>query len=292
MSLKKRVRSIANRFGVDICEYEKDGFPDLYYDLYGEETVRCKRFYNIGAGSFRHPAWTNVDHESEWYEGQQGQSVGIDWDLLSLTPIPVESDTAQAAYTSHTIEHITDAAAANLFGQMHRILKKGGFFRLTMPDVDLSYRAYRDNDRHFFYWSDRYSKKSEWERVKLSGPMNQASIQQLFLWFFASSVSTLHVDGSAYRITDEEVDRVFSQMPYEEALNYCTSKCDIEVQRKYPGNHINWWNTDKLFRMLREAGFENVYRSGYSQSHCPVMRNVGLFDRARPKMSLYVEAVK
>jgi len=81
-------------------------------------------------------------------------------------------------------------------------------------------------------------------------------------------------------------------MEYEEALNHCISKCSLEVQKKYPGNHINWWNKDKLFRMLRMAGFENIYLSGYGQSLSPVLRNTWIFDNTHPKLSLYIEAVK
>ena len=34
---------------------------DLYRRLYSADSVDRKRFYNVGAGGFRHPAWTNVD---------------------------------------------------------------------------------------------------------------------------------------------------------------------------------------------------------------------------------------
>lgn len=81
-------------------------------------------------------------------------------------------------------------------------------------------------------------------------------------------------------------------MDYEKALNYIKDKCILEIQKKYSVDHINWWNKDKLFRMLQEAGFEEVYLSGYGQSLSPVLRNTSYFDNTCPYLSLYVEAKK
>jgi len=179
-----------------------------------------------------------------------------------------------------------------MFREAFRILKKGGILRITMPNIDLHYRAYRANDRHYFYWIGRYSNLKYYRKINLNAPLNQASIQQIFLWTFAASASTLHNDGSPERIPDEQLDALFREKPYEEALNYCTSKCSLEAQHKYPGNHINWWNGDKTVRMLREAGFSDVRLSAYGQSFCPVLRDTLLFDSTHPRVSLYVEAVK
>ncbi|UCG89591.1 MAG: methyltransferase domain-containing protein [Candidatus Heimdallarchaeota archaeon] len=267
---------------------------NIYYKIYGIEPVENRRFYNIGAGEFQHTAWTNVDHESEWYKDVQGSNMGIDWDLLTLTPIPVEDNSAEIVYSSHTIEHINNEAAQNMFNESYRILKQGGVLRITTPNIDLDFRAYKTNDRNYFYWIDQYSVKTpkKLERVQLNKPLNEASIQQIFLWHFASSVSLLHNDGAPERINDEKLDEIFQELDYEEALDYCTSKCSLEVQRKYPGNHINWWNKNKLFQMLSIAGFKNIYLSGYGQSKAPVLRNTMLFDTTHPKISLYVEAIK
>ena len=79
--LKKAIRKIINTTGYDICKApKKENIRDidLYYRIWGKEAVESRRFLNIGAGSFRHPAWTNVDHQSEWYKDILGDSVGID----------------------------------------------------------------------------------------------------------------------------------------------------------------------------------------------------------------------
>ena len=263
----------------------------LYAELYGPDVVREKRFYNIGAGNFRHPAWTNVDHSNDWYGEIQGDSV-IDWDLLSLTPIHVGNEKAVIVYSSHTIEHIPNEAATYLFQEVHRILRRDGLIRIVTPNIDLAFRAYQNNDRHFFHWIEHYSKTDVMRRAHLATPMNKAPTGQIFLHQFAEAVSSLHPDGAKDKIDDIQLSQLFSELDYEDALDYCISRCPIEIQKKYPGNHINWWNARKLVGMLREAGFSRVYESGYGQSACPVLRDTHIFDNTHPKASLYVEAVK
>lgn len=289
----RMLRQLFGALGYDVRKKRPIDFGlGVYRSVYARESVEGRRFYNIGAGSFRHPAWTNVDHPSAWYQVAQSGGLDLAWDALAIEPLPIESDVAEIVYTSHTIEHVTDPAAENLFGEAHRVLKPGGVFRLTMPNIDLGYAAWRRDDRFYFDWIDRYSAPAEYTRIGLRMPMNQASTAQVFLWHFASAASTLHVDGAPERIGDGELRRLFESLPYEQALNQCTAKCPVEVQKRHPGNHINWWNADKLARCLTEAGFTDVRRSGYAQSQCPVLRDTRYFDNTRPSVSLYMEAVK
>ena len=195
-------------------------------------------------------------------------------------------------YSSHTIEHIKNEHALYFFTEAYRILKKGGLIRLTAPDIDLHYQAYKNDDLDFYYWRNWYVKEKDYERIKMNSPLSEASIAQLFLQRLATAASELHADGIKERISDQELIDIFSERSYEEALDYCCDKCTIEIQKKYPGNHTNWWNRDKVIGMLNEAGFKDVYVSGYGQSQSPVMRNTTLFDSTHPRISLYVEAKK
>jgi SAM-dependent methyltransferase len=156
---------------------------DMYRRLYPTESVQGKRFFNVGAGAFRHPAWTNIDMKSEWYGSVQHANAGgfLEYDLLALAPLPVETDSAELLYSSHTLEHIPDGAAFNLLREAHRVLKPGGVIRLTMPDIDLFYDALRRNDVDFWYQRHTYSIETFWRRVGLRGPMSQFSIEQSFV---------------------------------------------------------------------------------------------------------------
>jgi SAM-dependent methyltransferase len=264
---------------------------ESYSRHFPKKSLEEKRFYNIGAGTFRHQYWTNLDLSSDWYAPDQIGSGMIDFDLFSLEKFPIEDSSAEVAYTSHTVEHINNEAAQNMFNEAFRILKPGGVFRMTTPNIDLDLAAYRRNDRDYFYWIDLYSSDKVTERLEIK-PFCTGSIQQIILFNFATHISELALNTDLAKVPDEEFDAAFSTMPDEKALDHFAGRCTIEAQRKRPGFHMNWWNHDKAFRMLTKAGFSTVYRSGYGQSLCPVLRDVNLFDKQDPKVSLYVEACK
>lgn len=279
--------------GIQITRMHHKTDMDHYVSLYGKDSVHNKQFYNIGAGSFFHPCWTNVDYYTAInYFKDKGQIKGINYDLFSLKPLPVPNSTACLLYTSHTIEHVIDTSVQNLFNEAYRILRKNGILRIVTPNIDIEYHAWRANDRNYWYWADDYSSPDIYPKMNLKIPLNKASTSQLFLEEFASTASIIVKEGSPHRIDDDELQKKFDEMPYNDALDYCTSKCSVEVQKKFPFHHINWFNREKLFRMLKQAGFEYIYHSAYGQSFSPVMRNLNYFDTTLPKVSLYVEAVK
>lgn len=141
--MKRIIQRTLKLFGYEIHKYIEKPNIDLYSNLYSEDSIMNKRFYNIGAGGFSHPFWTNVDHDSEWYANYRSMTrQGIDYDLFSLEPLPVEPDSAEIVYSSHTVEHINDEAAQNMFNESYRILKPNGYLRITTPNIDLECRAF------------------------------------------------------------------------------------------------------------------------------------------------------
>lgn len=288
--VRKLVKNGIKAMGYDVYKRNKNSNMDLYYSLFSKEDIKNKRFYNIGAGLFRHPAWTNVDYYSSWYKDNE---IGISFDLFELKPLPINENSANIVYSSHTIEHISDEAAQNMFNEAYRILKKGGILRLTTPDIDLCYRSVINNDRYFWkQMIEIYSVPENMVNVHICKPMKDVSLKQIFLFNFASQTSELTSNENTYKISDEEFDKIFKEMSYEDALNYCKDKCLLDIQKKYAVDHINWWNKYKLFSMLHKAGFEDVYLSGYGQSISPVLRDTSCFDNTCPYLSIYIEARK
>src|SRR5690348_7325496 len=128
MALRQVIHAGLQRVGYElqrVSDPTDDG--DLYRRLYSADSLDRRAFYNIGAGSFWHPYWTNVDHPSGWYGDAQGDRVHIAWDAESGEPLPIADGTAEIFYTSHTVEHLTDAAVSALFQEAYRALKPGGF---------------------------------------------------------------------------------------------------------------------------------------------------------------------
>lgn len=67
--MKKAINKILNRVGFEIRKAETDLYQlKMYHKYYPEESIKKKRFYNVGAGSFYHSYWTNVDYISDWHK--------------------------------------------------------------------------------------------------------------------------------------------------------------------------------------------------------------------------------
>lgn len=259
-----------------------------YVELFGEEAVSGRRFYNVGAeATFQHPAWTRINYPSQHYGSAQ---IDLPWDLMSELPMPVENGMAKVIFTRYTLEHVNNEAVEHFLSETHRALAEDGFLRLIVPDIDLYYAAYQLKDASFFYRAKH--DLNIFPNEEFLANINQASFEQKFLWNFASSASTLHADGAPERISDDEFRRVFAELNFEQALDYCLSKCSMEVQRRHPENHINWLAAGKLESMTRKVGFSTVYRSGYGQSHCAVLRDTQLLEARGPRFGLFMEARK
>jgi SAM-dependent methyltransferase len=253
------------------------------YDGYPSASILGKHFINVGAGNFSHRYWTNVDHASGHYASTQSNPF-VEHDLMSLKPLPLESGAAEVVYVSHVAEHISDEAAKVLFREAYRVLKPGGIFRMTSPNILLYYDALRRGDRLFWYMAESYYAGGYTDaKPKYMG------LQQLFLFEFATMLSSLS-KAVCRKADNYDILRAFKQGPTDEAFTYFTSKCNY--LEEFSGYHINYWTVDKCLRMLGEAGFSEVYPSAYGQSRSPPMRDTALFDNTHPKLSLYVEAVK
>lgn len=286
--MKTVIRKSLRHLGLEIRRTRRFAQSRLY-DSFPRDSVANCRFYNIGAGSFAHPYWTNVDYASDHYSVVQKVRF-VSYDLMALVPLPLPNDLAEIVYCSHTIEHVSDAAVRNMLFEAHRILKPGGVIRLTTPDAWLGFRAYQRRDRDFWYWAERYVAPGTWEKL-YKKPLSDASVDQLFLHHFASQLCEIDIDDSAVRkYSDAEIRAAFEDSPDVRTLEQFTRQC--RYNSEHPGNHINWWTHEKAMDFLREAGFEDPYRSGYGQSLFAPLRDTGLFDSTHPQISLYVEAIK
>jgi hypothetical protein len=98
--------------------------------------------------------------------------------------------------------------------------------------------------------------------------------------------------NSTWAARAKEVSKVFAEKSFEDGLDHFSQSLDFTIQQEGVGQHINWWTPEKLIRFLTDAGFKTVYRSGYRQSRCPLMRDSLTFDSTDIETSVYVEAIK
>lgn len=260
---------------------------DLLYDNFPEESLKNRCFLNVGAGQFSHHYWTNVDKASEWYESDQLQEKFINWDMMANTPLPLDDNSIELIYCSHTLEHVPDEAATYFFSEAARVLKKkGGTLRILVPDMMLAYWAYCHNDRDFF----RAFKLPD--TVSAIDP--NVAIHQMFLYVFATSLSSLFpYEFGQRKIDKSEFESVFKRESFESAMDYIIDHIDFSKLSQFPGNHVNWWTESKAKGMIQQAGFERVNKSGFGQSNQAVLRDTTYFDKEKfYKISLFIEAMK
>jgi SAM-dependent methyltransferase len=254
------------------------------YERYTKGRLQDRPFINVGAGKFSHPYWTNVDYASDWYGGIQPAGF-VNYDLTRLEPLPFDDGALELVYTSHTIEHVGDAEAQNLFSEAHRVLRPGGGLRITCPDSLLLFRSYRWQLLEYWRW------RFKWFRGPLSrsAGLDDVTLEDFLVSEIATAKCRHYVGCIEHAVLEpEEIKAKCSELVRVRFLDWLVE--GLEFRPEFPGDHINWWDEQKLIAALKRVGFRDVYASRRGQSLFSPMTNPELFDTTHPFNSLYVEA--
>lgn len=73
---------------------------------------------NFGCGSNKLDGWVNHD---------------IEVDITK--PLPYDNNTIEAVFAEHVMEHVTPHQAFTFLEECHRILRPGGYCRITVPTI-------------------------------------------------------------------------------------------------------------------------------------------------------------
>jgi len=223
---------------------------------------------NIGGGKYYRKHWRILDFPSKHYP-YPSSDIDYIFDLTSDKSLPFKDNSVKFFFSSHTFEHIPQEHCQHIFNEIFRCLKKGGAIRITLPDFDKAYNAYRDRNIKFF--------------VKYSGD----NIEEKFLKFFGSYLKK--------KVPIEELKFFFEIMEKEEFADFYTNQIPRKSQIINGGNHINWWNFEKTKKLLLKAGFKNIYPSTPQKSKFSEMRGIEKrsgFDSTFPELSFFIEAIK
>ncbi len=299
--LFRHSQRILKKYGYRLVDLNMPDGIDLYKKYFSQESISNKRFYNVCAGGhtcfggeFSHPLWRNLDYMNK-YEGWGktfDSSKDIEYNILEKQTLPIEDNSAEIIQFQYSIEHIPDDIAAFFLKEVYRALKPGGVFKIVTPNSELDYLAYINKDYSYYTWIGYHSRKSFYEPMGYRVPLKEASYEQIALAHFAGNVSTIHIGGYPIKISDTEFSEVMKSMKMEDALEYCTSRCSLEVQKSYRLNHMNWWTHEKLNRFLLDAGFKKNYIMAPCQSSHPVLRNNMYFDNLWNFVALFMETRK
>lgn len=80
---------------------------------------------HLGCGANLIPGWVNTDSTP---------SPGADY-LDFVRPFPLANNMFSAVFCEHTIEHVDKAVAVQMVGEVFRVLRPGGAFRVVTPSL-------------------------------------------------------------------------------------------------------------------------------------------------------------
>jgi SAM-dependent methyltransferase len=225
-----------------------------------------KRRLNLGGGVWYHPRWENVDLNIDQFY------VDYKMDLGLKKPIELPNDCTVLIFSSHLLEHIKDDAALFVLKEAYRLLQIGGYIRISVPDLEKAFQAYRENNIRFF---------------KKGGVICVGkSIERKFVNFFASYRSYDCYSGGPI-VPDDLVRQKVNKLDKYDFIKWCADQIPKNAVYKA---HINGYDYEKLHELLKKAGFKNIKRSEFRGSYVLELRHKN-FDN-RPLVSLFVEAQK
>ena len=138
-----------------------------------ELTIQLRRRNRLKLEKFRKPYNLHFGPGPNWQK-PDGSWIAVDADpdrgdwvinFSDFERIPVPECQVTSVYGSHVFEHISPYVSNQLFREIHRVLVPGGCFRLVLPDVKRSIRAYVENDTEFPLFVHRSNRaKRVWGR--------------------------------------------------------------------------------------------------------------------------------
>lgn len=118
-----------------------------------------KTYLYVGCGHHRMNGFTHVEI-SVGKQYKKGGNVGPPDILADITRhIPLENNSVDLVFSRATLEHLTYQQLINHFLECHRLIKKGGYIRMSVPDMDIMVKNYLD-------------KKEDVEKAKSEGEIS------------------------------------------------------------------------------------------------------------------------
>jgi predicted SAM-dependent methyltransferase len=202
--------------------------------------------------------------------------VDINFDLSSFKNLPFEDNRFEGVYTSHCLEHLTDKNVNFVISEVFRVLKTGGVFRITVPDISKYFDAYDRKDLHFFNW------------IRNKMPYLYDSWLRFITREFAGNV----VDD----FSDIELEQKYKTLGRK---NYCDyfgklSNENTDKNRNIPDIHKSYWDIEKMGNAFKNVGFKNTYERKQFDGSIDYFVNKSntMFNSTRPNISLYYEGIK
>ena len=246
-----------------------------------------KLMINVGGGHFLKRHWRTLD-VPYGARGYWKGTINYQYDLCTKNSWPFLDNSVYIFYSSHTLEHIHSEWLLHNLKEAYRCLKPGGGFRITVPDYDLAADAYEKKNLTFFH-KDIYGALNLDIYKEYVG---EHMLEYVFVYYFShlmwdrielSEIQELYKTMGRYKFADKLVESI--------PIDLVGAKAEI-------GAHVNWFNPDKLVKIMTDAGFSEVAIMKRHESRFKEISKVKSqsrthgFDNSYPLISCYVEGYK
>jgi len=236
---------------------------------------------NIGAGPrFNINGWEKLDYTGNSY-GNNNYKPDINFDLNKIASIPRNPETYDYIYTSHVFEHLLNNSVENILNESYRLLKPNGIIRITCPDYDKLLYMYLNNIKINWDYGNKWNEK--WTNF-------DCFLYNTFTFCHRRRCNSKDKEDIIDNKKFIELLKINKNYVYEYCYEIC-KKYRLKYPNEYSGNHINWWNKDKLVTYLKNAGFSKIKIFSQNQSYSQDLVQSS-FNKTIPQFSIYIEAVK
>jgi len=108
---------------------------------------------NLGCGEDIRPGWVNIDLAPGVDPAAHSDAAFISCDLR--LGLPLEEASCDYVYSSHFFEHLEYKHGLQLMRDCHRVLRPGGVFRVSLPNLKGIFDAYLRGDEAYFDLIDK-----------------------------------------------------------------------------------------------------------------------------------------
>jgi predicted SAM-dependent methyltransferase len=122
-----------------------------------------KRLLQLGAGQNFKQGWLNTN----WFPIDPRQNRSIFLDATHRFPLPSES--FDAVFSEHMIEHLPPEGATNMLQETYRVLKPGGVMRISTPNLAFLIALLSENpselEKAYLEWNAATYLRLGWPRT-------------------------------------------------------------------------------------------------------------------------------
>jgi predicted SAM-dependent methyltransferase len=260
----------------------------VFYQKIDSKIDNKKLMINIGGGHFLNRHWRTLDVPHGTRNYWKG-TINYQFDLCTKNSWPFLDNSVYLFYSSYTLQQIHSEWLLHNLKEAYRCLKPGGGFRITVPDYDLAADAYENKNLTFFH-KDMYGAPNLDIYKDYDG---EHILEYAFLLFFChhmwdrievSEIQELYKTLGRYKFADKLVESI--------PLDLVGVKANIKTSF----TQVNWFNPDKLVRIMKDVGFSEVvimkrHESRFKEISKKKSRTHG-FDNSYPLISCYIEGYK